>query len=91
MLKEINYKDEQGNNICVSVIGFFRVSDLEKEFVMYSIVDDNDLNEDGLVLLGEVIRNGDDIKIVGIDASEKDMVVAYYNEISEQIGGSEDE
>lgn len=87
-MKDIYYKDEKGNNVCVSVLGFFSIFDLGKEFAMYSIVDDNAQNEDGFVLLGEVIRNGDDVEIVGIDSKEKEMVVAYYNEISEQIGGS---
>ena len=90
-MKEINYKDENGKNICISVIGFFRIPDLEKEFIMYSVVDDDENNDDGLVLFGEVFREGDDIKVLGIDPAERDMVVAYYNEISNQIGGSEDE
>lgn len=90
-MKEVNYKDENGNVVNVSVMGFFRIPDLEKEFVMYSIMDDDNSNDQGLVLLGEVLRNGDDIQIVGIDVNEKEMVVAYYNEISEQMGGNEDE
>lgn len=90
-MKEINYKDENGNNINVSVMGFFRIPDLDKEFIMYSFIDDNNSNDEGLVLLGEVLRDGDDIQIVGIESSEKEMVIAYYNEISEQLGGNIDE
>ena len=74
----------------VSVIGFFRIPELEKEFVMYGLVDDDSSNDSGHVLLGEVIKNSDyDFKIVGIESSEKDMVLAYYNELSQQIGGSD--
>ena len=58
---------------------------------MYGIVDDNMSNDEGEVLLGEVVRDGDVVQILGIDSSEVDMVVAYYNEISKQIGGSSDE
>ena len=90
-MKEINYKDEQGNNINISVVGFFKISELEKEFIMYSVVDDDIENDDGFILLGEVIRSGDDVRIVGIDSNEKEMVVAYYNEISGQIGGNDNE
>ena len=90
-MKEINYKDENGNNINVSVMGFFRIAELEKEFIMYSFIDDNNSNDEGLVLLGEVLRDGDDIQIVGIESSEKEMVIAYYNEITEQLGGNIDE
>ena len=90
-MKEINYKDEQGNNINISVVGFFKISELEKEFIMYSVVDDDIENDDGFILLGEVIRSDDDVRIVGIDSNEKEMVVAYYNEISGQIGGNDNE
>ena len=90
-MKEVKYTDENGDNITISVIGFFRVPELEKEFIMYSFMDDDDSNDEGLVLLGEVLRDGDNMQIVGIESSEKEMVVAYYNEISEQIGGESDE
>ena len=90
-MKEINYKDEQGNNINISVVGFFKISELEKEFIMYSVVDDDIENDDGFILLGEVIRSDDDVRIVGIDSNEKEMVVAYYNEISGQIGGNDND
>lgn len=90
-MKEISYKDENGNTMNISVIGCFRIPELEKEFIMYSFMDDDSSNEEGLVLLGEVLHENGDIQIVGIEESEQEMVVAYYKEISEQIGGSEDE
>ena len=90
-MKDIIYKDSNGNMMNVSVIGFFSISELEKEFVMYGLVDDDKNNEDGHVLLGEVIRNDDDVQIVGILPDEKELVVAYYNEISTQIGEEDDD
>lgn len=90
-MKEISYKDENGKTMNISVMGFFRIPELEKEFVMYSFIDDDLSNDEGLVLLGEVLHENGDIQIVGIEESEQEMVVAYYNEISEQVGGSEDE
>jgi len=85
-MTDITYKDKDGNMINVSVIGFFSISELEKEFVMYGLVDDDKNNENGHVLLGEIIRNEEGVQIVGILPEEKDLVVAYYNEISTQIG-----
>ena len=85
--KHITVTNEQGQNINISVIGSFRIPDLEKEFMMYSMVDENEDNSLGAVLLGEVIRDGDKIEVVGVRDDEKEMVVAYYNEISEQMGG----
>lgn len=90
-MKEIVYKDSKGNNMNISVIGFFRIEELNKEFVMYGLVDDNPNNEDGHVLLGEVIREDGDIQILGIESSEKDLVLAYYNEVINQIGGDNNE
>ena len=87
-MKEINYKDADGNIMNISVIGFFRIPELEKEFIMYGLVDDNLSNDQGYVLLGEIIKNAEnEITIVGIKSDEKDMVLAYYNEISNQVGG----
>lgn len=90
-MKEFNYIDSKGNTMNVSVMGFFRVPELEKEFIMYAFVDDDDNNPDGRVLLGEVIKENDDMQILGIESSEKDLVVAYYNEVITQLGGNEDE
>lgn len=90
-MKNTIVKDANGNDIVVSIIGFFEIPELEKEFVMYGLVDENPNNDTGLVLLGEVVRNEDAIQILGILKEEKDLVVAYYNEISNQIGGVENE
>lgn len=90
-MKDFNYVDSKGNVMNVSVMGFFRIPDLEKEFIMYAFVDDDDNNSDGRVLLGEVIRENGDMQILGIESSEKDLVVAYYNEVITQLGGNEDE
>ena len=69
--KRITIKNEQGQNINISVIGSFRIPDLEKEFMMYSMVDENKDNNLGAVLLGEVIRDGDKMEVVGIREDEK--------------------
>lgn len=90
-MKDFNYVDSKGNVMNVSVMGFFRIPDLEKEFIMYAFVDDDDNNSDGRVLLGEVIRENGGMQILGIESSEKDLVVAYYNEVISQLGGNEDE
>lgn len=90
-MQDIKFVDENGKEITISVIGFFRVNELEKEFIMYSMVDDNVDNDMGYVLLGEVVRYDGIVQILGIESEERDMVLAYYNEISNQIGGSENE
>ena len=90
-MKDIKYKDENGKEMTISLMGFFKVPELEKEFIMYSFTD-NDINNDfGHVLLGEVVRENDEIQILGIESEEKELVVAYYNEVINQIGGTSDE
>ena len=83
----LKYTNANGENINVENIGFFTIPELDKEYIMYSLTDDNKENDMGHVLLGEVIRNEDNIQILGILSEEKDLVVAFYNEISKQIVG----
>lgn len=91
-MKEMRINDANGNQINVSVIGMFRIPDLEKEYVMYSLMDDDVNNENAGVLLGEVVRDEDgNIQVLGILSEEKDVVVAYYNEIADQLGGDSNE
>lgn len=90
-MKEITVVDENRNVMTVSLLGFFSILELQKEFVMYSFVDDDTNNPDGYILLGEVIRNDDNIQILGIIPEEERIVLAYYNEISKQIGDDNDE
>ncbi|MBE6147235.1 MAG: hypothetical protein E7168_02750 [Firmicutes bacterium] len=89
-MKEIKYIDSNGNIMNISVIGFFKIPELEKEFIMYSLTD-NTSNEYGYVLLGEVVKINDKAQILGILSNEKELVVAYYNEISKQLGEDSNE
>ncbi len=82
----IKVKDQNGNKIEVSMLGMFRIPELEKKYIMYGLVDDDPYNENGGVLLGEVLGEGEDMQIGGILPEEKDLVVSYYNEISNQVG-----
>ena len=85
---EYNFKNEEGKIINISFLGFFKIQELEKEYIMYSLVNQDDDSSYGNILLGEVVRlDNNDIQILGINESEIDLVVAYYNEISSQIGG----
>ena len=78
---------ENGDTIMVSILGAFRVETLNKEYAMYSLVNDNPDNENGAVLLGEVVREDDKVKVLDILEEEVDLVVAFYDEIANQIGG----
>lgn len=90
-LEKINCVDENGNRIHISVLGMFEIPDLEKKYIMYGIINEDESKKNGGVLLGEVIGEGEDMQILGILPEEKDLVVAYYNEISKQLGEDDDE
>lgn len=80
--------DANGVEISVDVVGFFQVPDLNKEYIMYSITDNNPDVEMGSIIIGEVIKNEEEgtMQILDIREDEQDLVVAFYNEISTQIG-----
>lgn len=90
-MHSVQYKDENGNIMDISVVGDFFVPPLEKEFIMYSFMDKNVDNHDGYILLGEVVKDGNNIQVLGIEEDEKNIVLEYYKEISNQLGDDDNE
>ena len=86
MNKEIKIKNENGEEITISIVGNFKIEDLKKEYVIYSIVDDNEANTKGTILIGELVRNNDELSVIGIDEEEQPIVLAFYNEIANSVG-----
>ncbi|MBR2711974.1 MAG: hypothetical protein IKE89_05815 [Bacilli bacterium] len=84
----MNYTDQNGNVMNIEAIKIFKIDELGKEYIIYSIMDNDDSNPDGELLFGEIIRNDDSIQILGILPNEENIVIAYYNEIKNQLGGS---
>ena len=82
---KFNVKNELGETIKAYFLGFFSVPGLDKEYAIYTIVDDNPLSKDGAILLGEVIRDNENITILGIEEDEIDIVTKCYREISEGL------
>ena len=89
MKKEIIVKNENQEDIEISVLGGFGLEELKKEFIMYSIINKDDNSDQGLVLIGEVVRDGDNVQILGIKEEEKELVSEFYNEIENQLGKEE--
>lgn len=89
MKKEIIVKNENQEDIEISVLGGFGIEELKKEFIMYSIINKDDNSDQGLVLIGEVVRDGDNVQILGIKEEEKELVSEFYNEIANQLGKEE--
>jgi len=81
----MNITDDAGNTLNVSIIGYFRVPSLDKQYVMYSLEETSE-SEYGYVLIGEVVNKEDGIQILGILDEEKDLVISYYKEIAKSVG-----
>ena len=84
----MNYTDQNGNTMNIEAIKIFKIDELGKEYIIYSIIDNNDSNPEGELLFGEIVRNDDSIQVLGILPDDEDIVIAYYNEIRNQLGGS---
>ena len=84
----MNFIDSNNNTINIEAIKIFKINELGKEYIIYSIIDNNDSNPEGELLFGEIVRNDDSIQVLGILPDEEDIVIAYYNEIRNQLGGS---
>ena len=89
MKMEIIVKNENQEDVEISVLGGFGIEELKKEFIMYSIINKDDNSDQGLVLIGEVVRDGDNVQILGIKEEEKELVSEFYNEIANQLGKEE--
>ena len=69
----MNFTDQNGNVMNIEAIKIFKI---------------DDSNPEGELLFGEIIRVDDSIQVLGILPDEEDIVIAYYNEIKSQLGGS---
>lgn len=87
-MSEYSVRNAEGETINATFLCTFNIPDLDKEYVIYSINDDNPESKLGAILLGEVVRNGDDVQVLGIKKDEQELVVAYYNELKSKIGGN---
>ena len=84
----MNFTDSNNNIMNIEAIKIFKIDELGKEYIIYSIMDNDDSNPDGEVLFGEILRGDDSIQVLGILPEDEDIVIAYYNEIKNQLGGS---
>ena len=76
-MREITGKNQFNNDITISLIGTFKIEALNKEFIIYSLTDAIDENPDGEIILGEIIRENNDIQVLGIEKEEQDLVQKY--------------
>jgi len=81
IIKTINENNEE---ITLEIILNFRIDEFNKEYVAYTI-NDNDVDEDVVVFISELYYENNIPKIKSIKEEEKEMVLLFYNNIKETI------
>ena len=85
MGKELIVKDENNHNINISCLGIFSIPDLNKKFIIYSLIDED--SDNAASLIAEYLEGENEVpQILGVKKSEKEVVLAYYNEVIAQLG-----
>lgn len=82
MKNEKVYINENGEKVSVEVILSFSIEEVNKNYIAYTINDD-DSHEKAIVLISEIDIQTNKLK--SIDDSDKEMVLATYNEIKMKI------
>lgn len=81
ILKTIN---ELGQEITIEILLSFKIEELNKQYVVYTINDDN-ISEDVSVIISEIYYENNIPKIKSINEDEKEMVILFYNDIKNSI------
>lgn len=82
MKNEAVYINENGEEIRVEVILSFSIEEFNKNYIAYTINDDDSL-ETAVVLINEVDIEAN--KLLPIKFEEKEMVLTTYNDIKKTI------
>lgn len=80
-LKIINEFEQE---IIIEIILSFRIEELNKEYVVYTINDDN-ISDDVNIIISEIEYTNNVPKIKSILEEEKEMVILFYNNIKNSI------
>ena len=78
----VEVKRDNGEIIKIEIVLSFKVENLNKQYIVYTIDDDGAL-EDVPILISEIDQNTQTIK--QIPENEKDQVLNIYNELKEKI------
>jgi uncharacterized protein YrzB (UPF0473 family) len=77
-------QDKEGNKIKIEVLMTFKIPEINKNYVVYSINDDG-ISETVTILINELVYENNLPKIVPIPKEETQMVLAFYTTIRNNI------
>jgi len=78
----VTVKKENGETIKIEIILAFRVEETKKEYIAYTMNDD-EKSEIGMVLISEIDPQTN--KIIKIPESDKEIVLKYYEEAKNAV------
>lgn len=76
--------NENGEEIRLEILFSFRVDELNKGYIVYSVNDDG-VSDDVTVCISEFYIENDVPKIKSIDENEKEMVLLFYESVKSSI------
>ena len=84
MTNTITTINEKNEIITIEILIGFKIEEIGKEYVAYTINDDN-LSNTVTVLISEIDYDNDIPKIVPIKEDEKEMFLLFYNNLKKSI------
>lgn len=76
--------NEMGQSVKIDIIGQFRIDEVDREYVIYTLNDDG-TSEELIILIAQIVTEDEKIKIISIPDKERNMVVAFFNNIKDNI------
>lgn len=84
MNNKVTVHDAEGNALNIEILATFRIEEIKKQYVIYTLNDDG-VSEDVTLLINEYVIENDQPKIVPIPKEETNLVLAVYNTLRENI------
>lgn len=76
--------NEMGQSVMIDIIGQFKIDEVDREYVFYTLNDDG-TSEDVIILIAQIVMEDGKAKIISIPEKEKNMVIAFFNNMKDSI------
>jgi uncharacterized protein YrzB (UPF0473 family) len=84
MRNELITTDESGKEIKIEIVLSFKIDEINKNYVAYTINDDGK-SETVDIFISEIVYDNDVPRLVSIPDNEKNMALLFYNNIKKNI------
>ena len=84
MNNKVTVHAAEGNVLNFEILATFRIEELTKQYVIYTLNDDG-ISEDVTLLINEYVVENEQPKIVPIPKEEVNLVLTFYNNLRNNI------